>query len=146
MKDAFTISHDLAKLRQKEFPLEDILSVTTGVVLSLRKKADAFYEVVGHLVGNDDMDTCEVVMQQPFARDMILKEHPQLKDVTFPGFSDPDLSRTSKHKIIRDWMIEQTDRFGPSLMLTSTNIPLSLTQEEVIDVLAHLNPNAMILR
>lgn len=90
------------------FPLADILSATTGKLLSHRHMA-GIYEILNYLTGQSLFthqlgDACDK------AKPALLEQHPQLADVCPPdGLDKPDLMA---------WLVEAERAHGETLEVT----------------------------
>jgi len=96
-----------------DFPLADILSLTTGRLLSRRRPpADGLCELIAHVSGvrtlyGEQFDAHAVLSNADEASDEVLRQHPQLRDVAPPpGADELDLMA---------WLIEQERVHGESL-------------------------------
>lgn len=79
-----------ARTEGREFPLADILSVTTGRLLS-RRHMDGIYDILGYMTG-ENLFTHQLPRASDACRPALLQQHPQLKDVNPPaGIDAPDL-------------------------------------------------------
>lgn len=79
-----------AQTEGKGFPLADILSVTTGRLLSHRHM-DGIYDILGYMTG-DTLFTHQLPRANDACKPVLLQQHPQLEGVTPPdGLDAPDL-------------------------------------------------------
>ncbi|MEV7364290.1 hypothetical protein [Streptomyces sp. NPDC091299] len=77
-------------MTDRPFPLADILTMTTGRLLSPRHM-DAVYEIANWMTG-DDLMTHQLVRATEACGPALLDQHPQLRDVQPPdGIDVPDL-------------------------------------------------------
>lgn len=96
----------------RDVPLADVLSLTTGLLLSRRRPpADGLSDLVAHLHDGEDVDPSDVLGEFDRVRDEVLRQHPQLVDVTPPPGADKlDLMT---------WLIEQERVHGETLRIAS---------------------------
>jgi len=90
----------------RDFPLSDILSVTTGRLLS-RDGIDGVYRILSHLTGDQIMIEPQIPRALDACQPQVLAQHPQLLGVT------PRTNAEIEH--IGTWLDEQEARFGASL-------------------------------
>lgn len=77
-------------LETRAFALADILSVTTGKLLS-RRHMDGIYDILGYMTG-DDLMTHQLPRAADACKGPLLEQLPQLDGVTPPdGLDAPDL-------------------------------------------------------
>lgn len=92
----------------KTFNLSDVLSITTGVLLSDRKM-DGVYDILNFMT-RDDLYT----HQLPRARDAVLpsllQQFPQLTDIVVPKFDTPES--------VEPWLQTQRDLFGDTFVVS----------------------------
>lgn len=87
------------------FPLADVLSITTGRLLS-RRHIDGMYTLLGHMTGHD-LFTHQLPRAARECAPALLAQHPQLAGVTPPAGVDAfDLMA---------WLIEQERIYGEML-------------------------------
>lgn len=90
------------------FPLADILSMTTGRLLS-RRHMDGIYEIANHMTG-DNFFTHQLPRAAEACGPALLGQHPQLRDVTPPEDIDaPDLMA---------WLADTERQHGDQLPVT----------------------------
>lgn len=87
----------------RSFHLGDILSVTTGCLVSPRHVA-ALYDLLGFMT-DDTLFTHQLGRASDECKPELLRQHPDLADV-----QAPDEFRDEAH--VWSWLAEQTDRFG----------------------------------
>lgn len=92
----------------RDFPLGDILSVTTGRLLS-RDGMDGVYQILSYLTA-DDIYTHQIPAAIDATHLGVLSQHPQLVGVT--PVTNADLEN------IYGWLAVQEQRFGASLPLS----------------------------
>lgn len=137
-------NRDVAMFREREFALEDILSVTTGRLVS-KRHMDAVYDVIGFISGDKDVQTIGLSMLQDSVRDVIFTQHSTLQNIVPPKF-EPDASKRDRLKISHDWLIAQQKIFGPSLVLSASAHSIKLGPDEIADHIQHRNPDARIIQ
>lgn len=67
----------------REFHIGDILSITTGRLLS-KEGMDGIYEIMGFLSGEDGISTIGLLTFRDHATDVLLTQFPHLKDIVVP--------------------------------------------------------------
>jgi hypothetical protein len=85
------------------FHLGDVLSITTGFMVSPRRM-DAYYDVLNFMTG-DDLMTHQLVRGLRECQPELLRQHPDLADVQVP-----DPFRDVEHVWV--WLAEQVVRYG----------------------------------
>lgn len=109
----------------RTYPLADILSVTTGLLLS-RRHMDGLYDLLGYMTGHD-LFTHQLGRAADTCAPALLAQHPQLAEVRPPdGLDQADLIA---------WITEQERTHGEMLPVT----PLSPSEpvdpiEELCDM------------
>ncbi|MEU9218964.1 hypothetical protein AB0D47_20710 [Streptomyces sp. NPDC048376] len=74
----------------RAFPLSDILSVTTELLLS-RRHMDGLYEILGYMTG-ESLFTHQLPRANDTCKPVLLQQHPQLEGIAPPqGLDVPDL-------------------------------------------------------
>lgn len=106
----------------KSFDLSDILSVTTGRLVSTRHM-DGIYDVVAWVAKDDGVTTLGLLYLTDKVKASILTEHPQLNEVTIPNWEG--ISREDIWPVINDWLQTQYAIYGENLELSqiSDTIP-----------------------
>ena len=94
------------ELKKKEFALGDVLSVTTGILMS-RRHIDGVYDILGFMTGCGLM-THELIRANEVCSPYILKQHPQLE-----GLEVPTLYRDKE--LIFKWLEEREEEFGETI-------------------------------
>lgn len=89
----------------KSFPLAEVLSVTTGILVS---DMGGIYRVLNHMTG-DNLFTHQLGRAMGEAAPHILAQHPQLADVTVPAGLGPST--------VDAFITEMAERFGPTVDL-----------------------------
>lgn len=78
------------RMEGREFPLADILSVTTERLLS-RRHMEGIYDILGYMTG-ESLFTHQLPRANDACKPVMLQQHPQLEGVTPPkGLDVPDL-------------------------------------------------------
>lgn len=88
---------------ERSFHLGDILSVTTGYLVSPRRM-DALYDLLGFMTG-DTLFTHQLPRACDECAPVLLEQHPQLREVAVPEQFDG-----AEH--VERWLAEQVARFG----------------------------------
>ncbi len=107
------------------FHLGDILSVTTGFLVSPRHM-DAFYDLLGYMTG-ESLVTHQLPRAMNECAPRLLEQHPDLADVPVP-----DRFEGKEH--VDRWLAEQVARFGEYRDVA----PLPAVDHTRIDPLAEL--------
>jgi hypothetical protein len=108
----------------RPFHLGDVLTITTGRLVSPRHM-DGVYDVLNFMTG-DNLFTHQLPRACEECAPELLRQHPQLRDVSVPDFSSPD------H--VPDWLAEQVIQYGETLALA----PLAAIDHTRIDPLTEL--------
>lgn len=100
---------------QKQIPLGDVLSITTGSLVS-RDHIDGVYHICDYMTGRSNMThelpyVCKPVKQE------ILKQHPQLESITVPAW-DFQKPIDDLKKDIFTWLEEMERQYGSKILLT----------------------------
>lgn len=102
---------------QKVIPLGDVLSVTTGVLVS-RDHISGVYNVCDWMSGVNHM-IYELPRAADVAKPAILKQHPELANIEKPHFEFPEhASEDGRMQIVFGWLEEQENKYGETVMLT----------------------------
>ena len=88
----------------KSFPLGDILSVTTGCLLSPRH-IEGVYDILNYMT-RDNLFTHQLGRASNECKPWLLRQHPQLADVTGDDITTDNF---------RDWLAKAVARFGDEL-------------------------------
>lgn len=107
----------------RDFHLGDILSITTGRLVSLTH-IGGVYEILNFMTG-DSLFTHQLGRASNECRPHLLKQHPQLAEI-----AEPDLTPET----FRAWLDEQIARFGETLPVE----PLPQHAHEFIDPISEL--------
>ncbi len=105
----------------KTFALGDVLSITTGCLVSPRRVA-ALYDILNHMTG-DKLFTHQLPRAANECKPYLLEQFPQLKDVDASGVNPENW---------RSWLAEQADKYGYEFAVA----PLPKDAHEFIDPLA----------
>jgi hypothetical protein len=109
----------------RTFDLGDVLSVTTGRLVS-RRGVDAMYDLLGYMTG-DTLWTHQLPRAWEECSPALLAQHPDLADVPVPDEFDGE-----EH--VWRWLAEQVTRYGKSREVR----PLDPADHTSIDPLAEL--------
>src|SRR5688500_16791416 len=85
----------------KQFHLGDILTITTGRLLSPRHM-DGVYDILNYMTG-DNLYTHQLPRASDECKPYLLKQHPQLADIEVPDFKQVE---------VWGWLDEQVVRYG----------------------------------
>jgi hypothetical protein len=108
----------------RSFDLGDILSVTTGYLVS-KRHIGGVYDILNHMTG-DNLFTHQLPRAADMCKPAILDQHPQLALVASPETFDGKAH-------VESWLVEQEDAYG----LTLPILPLaSWRQRDPIEELA----------
>jgi hypothetical protein len=126
---------------KRDFDLNAILTVTTRVrvTASPMDMDGGFRDLVGYVAGDPDISNIGWRMMVESARMTILRQHPLLADVKFPDVNG--IGRAKRLNIAKKWRSEQRRRFGKTLSVSPSAIPLALFAEEQIDFMKDKYPN-----
>lgn len=112
----------------RRFHLGDVLSVTTGILVSPRRVAGV-HELLDYLTG-DTLMTHQLPRALEESRPDLLSQHPQLAGVTVPDDLD-----TEERVLV--WLAGQVDRYGEELPVR----PIPSTEHTRINPLDELAMN-----
>lgn len=104
----------------RDFHLGDILSVTTGLLVSPRH-IEGVYDILNWMTG-DNLFTHQLPRAGEECQGPLLRQHPDLADVQIPDEFD------GKEHVER-WLVEQVERFGETRPVT----PLATEDHTRID-------------
>jgi hypothetical protein len=96
-----------------EFSIDKILSVSTGRLVA-RNHMDGVYEILGYMTNDPGISTIGLMVVAKDCEQEILRQHPQLKDVTDFELDD-DMTREERVQAIEYWLREQEIVFGRKL-------------------------------
>lgn len=109
----------------KRFPLETILSVTTGRLLNTKERMACLYDIIGFMVQGTPHTLTLAELGDSCAEEL-LKQHPQLKDIKVPDFTaEPDLPKRDQ-AVVR-WVAGLKDLYGSTLEVQAK--PAQLLQQ-----------------
>lgn len=94
----------MKNFKTKKYHLGDILSITTGRLVSLRH-IDGVYDILNFMT-NDNLFTHQLGRASQECKPELLKQHPKLKDI--------DTSKCNS-ETWEDWLQEQIEKFGEEL-------------------------------
>lgn len=107
----------------KQFHIGDILSVTTGTLVSPRL-ITGVYDILGFMTG-ESLYTHQLPRVSDEAAPVLLRQHPQLASVDARGVTPEN------HKA---WLAEQVERYGETLPVE----PMTANEHERIDPMSEL--------
>lgn len=93
-------------MNMQEFALGDILSITTGCLVS-RRRIHGMYDILNFMV-DGNLYTHQLTRASKFCRPALLEQHPQLKGVLVP-----DKFEGEDH--VWEWLTEQELTYGETL-------------------------------
>ncbi len=97
----------------RKFDLGDILSITTGRLVSTRHM-DGVYDILNYMTG-DSLFTHQLPRAIRAARPVILQQHPQLAEIEEPEFST--VTHHQLRMVIHTWLSRMKSQYGDSLPL-----------------------------
>ena len=91
------------------FNLADVLSITTGCLLSDRHMAGV-YDILGYMTNDPYITTVGLLAVVDQCKDLLLRQHPQLASIEAPEFN------VSQDGIepMNAWLAEQVKTYGDS--------------------------------
>lgn len=107
----------------RQFHLGDILSVTTGRLVSPRHM-DGVYDILNHMTG-ESLFTHQLPRVSEEAAPVLLRQHPQLAEVTGDGVTADNW---------RGWLADLVARFGETLPVQ----PMTADEHEYREPLSKL--------
>lgn len=116
----------------RAFTLGAILSVTTGTLLA--PSLGEVHELLDYMTG-DTLWTHQLPRANAECRPELLRQHPQLADLTVPDLASP--------QDYLDWVATQATRFGESLEVFPT--PKNHTRIDPLSELAMLRPDLSVV-
>lgn len=109
----------------REFHLGDILSITTGTLVSPSvPPIDGVYDILNYMTG-ESLFTHQLPRVRKEAAPVLLEQHPQLAAVDASGVGRDNW---------REWLAEQVARFGERLTVK----PMTEDEHERIDPVSEL--------
>lgn len=97
----------------REFPLDEVLTVTTGCLVA-RRHMDAVYDVLNFLTG-DNLFTHQLPRALESCMPAALTQHPDLAEVSVPTFGD------DAHAELMRWLSKVEAKYGK----TRTLVPIA---------------------
>ena len=119
----------------RDFHLGDILSVTTGLLVSPRH-IEGVYDILNWMTG-DNLFTHQLPRAGKECRDPLLRQHPDLADVRVPEEFD------GKEHVDR-WLAEQVERYGETRPVAPL-APVDHTRINPIDEMRMIAPHVPII-
>ncbi len=110
-------------MAHKDFHLGDVLSITTGVLLSPRRMAGV-YDILNWMSG-DNLFTHQLPRVAREASSVLLRAHPDLATVEKP---------TLKPDEVDPWLVEQVAKFGEIVAVPK----MTADEHESIDPMSEL--------
>jgi hypothetical protein len=92
----------------KTFHLGDILSITTGCLVSPRH-IDGVYDILNHMTG-DSLSTHQLPRASRECEGPLLAQHPDLAGIEVPDFSV--YARDDVERAVADWLAAQVAVYG----------------------------------
>lgn len=89
----------------KDFELGDVLSITTGRLLS-RRRMDGVYEILNYMT-DDNLFTHQLPRAGDECKPVLLAHYPQLAEIEVPEFENQDA--------MWRWLDEQETKYGKNL-------------------------------
>jgi hypothetical protein len=129
----------------KDFHLSDVLSVSTGYLISNRGMR-GIYDIMNH-VFEDSLSTIGLMMMADKARDEVLRQHPQLVVVNDELAERETSGLLPKRKDEWDaWLAQEIARFGEYLPIKSMeNSPGAPSLDEQMAEAMSINPKLEII-
>lgn len=78
-------------MQSKQFHLGDVLSITTGILMSPRKM-DGVYDILNFMT-QDNLFTHQLPRASKECVPFILEQHPQLKDIVIEGVNEENFNQ-----------------------------------------------------
>lgn len=113
----------------REFDLGDILSITTGALVSTRH-IDGVYDILGYMTG-ESLFTHQLPRASRECEPALLAQHPQLRQVVAPEW---DFDGKDPKTVVYAWLDEQKAIYGETLPVR----PLNPEDHTSIDPIAEL--------
>lgn len=109
----------------KRFPLETVLSVTTGRLLNTKERMACLYDIIGFMVQGTPHTLTLAELGDPCAEEL-LRQHPKLADIKVPDFTrEEDLQK--RGQLINKWVAGLKIRYGRTLEVQAK--PAQLLQQ-----------------
>lgn len=125
----------------KVFGLGDVLSVTTGILVS-RRHVDGVYDVLQHMVGGP-VWTHQLPRVSDEVTPDILRQHPWLGDITVPIFPDGD--EDTVRTAVFAWLDGIEAVHGSLVSLHPLSDPADHTPIHPVDELQMMRPDVVII-
>lgn len=90
----------------RRFHVGDILSVTTGVLVSPRGM-DGVHDIIEFMVGDGPMGDLGITIARRACMEALVQQHPGLSEIDADTELEPDT--------VPGWLAMQVDRFGETL-------------------------------
>ena len=100
---------DLTAAIGREFPLDEVLTVSTGALLA-RRHMDAVYDVLNFLTG-DNLFTHQLPRALISCQPAVLAQHPDLAEIVVPEWGE------DVHAEIMAWLAELETKYGTTRVL-----------------------------
>jgi hypothetical protein len=94
-------------MKQKQFPLENVLAVAFDRTLSANKSG--ILDLCSFLVGQEVNPNQVSIVVQNYCRPAILEQHPEFKAIDISKVTDDNYWT---------WMVEQREKYGAFIILT----------------------------
>lgn len=118
----------------REFELGDIISVTTGRLVS-RRHMDGLYDLMGYMTSDPGLTTIGLLAVGDICATELLRQHPQLASIEVPEF---DIKRDGVESIWI-WLGEQQAQFGRTLPVE--RIAGTVDRESDLEVIQRVRGN-----
>lgn len=119
----------------RDFHLGDILSITTGLLVSPRH-IDGVYDILNWMTG-DNLFTHQLPRARDECRQPLLEQHPDLVDVQVPDKFDGE-----EH--VMEWLAEQVERYGETRPVAPLD-PVDHTRIDPFDELQMKAPHMQVI-
>ena len=97
-------------MSKKSFHISDVLTISTGALLSTRH-LNGLHDIMSHITGSDDISTIGVATQASAARMFMEQEMPWVKEVEFPKL-DKNMPDHEKLEFIDHFLKKAADKYG----------------------------------
>lgn len=95
----------------KEFSLEAVLCITTGRLVASIDELRSVQDYLASCCAN-----ISTARFDSYLRDCVLKQHPQLKEILCPDWSDIK-NKSERQLQVKNWTNQQKQKFGKSVIL-----------------------------
>lgn len=92
----------------RRFGLDDILTVTTGILMS-RRNMDGLYDILGYMVNDPHITTMGLPPASEVCAPELIRQHPQLSGLTPPNIM------VRGEEALWEWLNIQENTFGINL-------------------------------